>query len=200
MVIWRRRVGGEEVIAAWLKHEYQSRTDFKAMVDRKIPRDVGAITNPDLGNPSQNQVRLGILTQYRPFVLAIAKADWWVAEIDRADFAGLKLIDSGDWRFITDGTLDPTRAAEKIDKDVSLRTGIYANQVNFILNGHQELASGSSRITLVGVSKEGPFTVVDGVHRAVSMALYYIVRSQEPFAKREAYVGLTGAPFSIRFA
>jgi hypothetical protein len=119
---------------------------------------------------------------------------------DRADFAGLKLIDSGDWRLITDGTLDPTRAADKIDKDVSLRTGIYSNQVNFILNGHQQLASGSSRFTLVGVSKEGPFTVVDGVHRAVSMALYYIVRSQEPFAKREVYVGLTGAPFSIRFA
>ena len=200
MVTWRRRAGGEEVIAAWLRHEYQSRTDFKAMVDRMYPQYVGAITDPDLGNPSQNQARLGVLTQYRSFVSTIAKADWWVAEIDRADLAGLKLIDSGDWRFITDGTLDPTRAAEKIDKDMSLRTGIYSNQVNFILNGYQQLASGSSRITLVGVSKTGPFTVVDGVHRTVSMALYYIVRSQEPFTERDAYVGLTGAPFTIRFA
>jgi len=171
-VKWPRRVGGEEVVAAWLKYEYQNRADFKAMVDNQIPQYVGIITNPNLSNAIENQARLSILTQYRPFVSSITAADWWVAEIDKEDFTGLKLIDSGDWRFITDGTLDPTRAAEKIDEDASLRSGIYSRQVNFILGRYKQLSLSSSKITLVGADKEGPFTVVDGVHRAVAMAMY----------------------------
>lgn len=193
-------MGGEEVIAAWLKYEYQNRTDFKAMVDNQIPQYIGIITNPNLGNAIENQERLSILTQYRPFVSSIAAGDWWVAEIDKADFAGLKLIDSGDWRFITDGTLDPTRAAEKIDKDATLRNGICSRQVNFILSGYRQLSLSSSRVTLVGASKEGPFTVVDGVHRTVAMALYYIVKTHESFANKESYVGLTGTPFNLHFS
>jgi hypothetical protein len=84
-------VGGEEVIAAWLKYEYQNRTDFKAMVDSQTPQYVRIITNPNLGSTSENQARLRILTQYRWFVSTIAAAAWWVAEIDKIDFSGLKL-------------------------------------------------------------------------------------------------------------
>jgi len=193
-------VGGEEVVAAWLKYEYQNRADFKAMVDNQIPQYVGIITNPNLSNAIENQARLSILTQYRPFVSSITAADWWVAEIDKEDFTGLKLIDSGDWRFITDGTLDPTRAAEKIDEDASLRSGIYSRQVNFILGRYKQLSLSSSKITLVGADKEGPFTVVDGVHRAVAMAMYYIIKTHEPYANKEAYVGLTGTPFNPHFS
>lgn len=102
--------------------------------------------------------------------------------------------------FINNGTLDPTRAAERIDKDATLRSGSYSRQVDFMLNGYRQLARNPSRITLVGSGRGGPFTVVDGVHRAVSIALYHFVRFEEPFAKKEAYIGLTGMPFTIRFS
>ena len=197
---WLRRVGSEEVIAAWLKHEYQNRTDFKAMVDSQIPQYVGVIANPNLGNIAENQARLSIITQYRPFVSSIAAADWWVTEIDKVDFTELKLIDSGDWRFITDETPDPTRAAKKIDKDTNLRNGIYSRQVSFILNRYKQLSLSSYRIVIVCANKEGPFTVVDGVHRTVAMALYHFVRVHEPFAKKEAYAGLIGRPFDLHFS
>jgi hypothetical protein len=87
-----------------------------------------------------------------------------------------------------------------MDRDATLRSGVYSRQVNFILDRYQQLALSRFQITLVGSESDGPFTVVDGVHRTVGMALYYIVRAQQPFTKKEVYAGLTGRSFNLHFS
>lgn len=199
-VNWKSRVTADEVIGEWLKHEYTNRGNIKLIIDRDIPQYVPAILNPNYASASENTLRRTVLIQLRNFVAAIVGAEWWIVDFGVSDFSGFKLINSGDWRFLTNGTLNPADAASKIENDQSLRTGVYAQQVNFILDNCERLAKSPSRLTIVADSRNGPFTVIDGVHRSVAAALYYGVRQVESFPIREGYFGLVVAPFTLTFS
>ena len=196
---WLRKVATDEAFGEWLRHEYQNRSNMKAFIESNYPRYVQAIVNPDFGNSRENEIRFGILLQIRQWVPSIKSADWWVAEYDITDLATFKLINSGDWRFLSGGTLNAIHTATNLENDPAHRRGVHGAQVNSILDNSEKLAKTTSKVTIMADSRTGPFTVVDGVHRTVAAALHYKVRRAEAFPTKEAYFGLVSSPFNLRF-
>jgi hypothetical protein len=161
---------------------------------------VSALRKRNYDDPSVNSDRRAIMQGWRrPVFQGLDQAEWFLSTYDDSDLANLHLIDSGDWRDITFGSLDPVAAARRIESDATLQTGAYSTQVNFILQRVASLATTPSRMVLVGV-KGGPYTVVDGVHRIVASCLYYKVRNGVVLPEKEAYLGITRTPYALRFA
>ena len=194
-----RRASYNEVIRYWFNYEYDSRQDFQRAVDQRLGAQALALRQKGLDDPAANSVRLAIMQAWRSFVLqGFDQAEWSFITFDDVDLPVLRLIDSGDWRDITSGSLDPMVAAKRVGSDASLRTGPYAQQVNFILTRVESLATTPSRIVIAGIDG-GPLTVVDGVHRIVAACLYYKVRNKTTMGAREAYFGSMQRPYSVRF-
>ena len=60
----------------------------------------------------------------------------------------------------------------------------------------EKIKSDRSRLVVVGPQGGGQLTVIDGVHRAIRICLYYFVQRREDPRKltQEAYLGLTPDP------
>jgi hypothetical protein len=200
MVNWARPVPFDEVVGYWLNYEYSSRGDMKKYLENSFKEVIPYILNIDLTNAVANAqrrralyaIRSGILTQLQ------IKTEWWDAEIEDSDTSQLNLINSGDWRNLTDGTLKPLRAAQRIASERELRYGAYTRQVSFILKNYVDWEKTPTRFIIVG-PKAGPYTVIDGVHRIVGLFLYHYVERRKPIEAREIYFGITDAKWNPLF-
>ncbi len=111
MVEQVRRATYAKVIGYWFNYEYDSRRDFRRAVDQRFGSRVPALRRQDYDNPAANAVRLEIMRLWRgPVLQGLDQAEWSLRNYDDADLASIRLIDSGDWRDITLGSLDPMDA------------------------------------------------------------------------------------------
>ena len=192
-----RRATFGEALGYWFNREYETRTDFRRSVDQRVGSRVNALRRGS--DSSAVADRRAIMMAWRGAVIqGLETADWTLSIYGEDDLSSLQIIDSGDWREIGSGSLDPLNIASRIESDVALRTGKYANQITYILNQLAMLATGPSRIIFTGTSA-GPFTVIDGVHRLVAECLYYKIRNKDITPDKEAYVGITQIPYARRF-
>jgi hypothetical protein len=195
-----RDVNSTEVFGEWLKHEYSSRKDFHDYIDSKFPESYDLITSPDYSDLVSNQKRHQILMVIRGTVInGIPPATaWTLSSMNQQAVQELFLIDSSPWSSITNNTLKALDSARAIDMDIGLRTGINASSVNYILVNCEKLARDQSKIITVG-PEGGPIVVIDGVHRAVAMLLFFFVRGVEEYSPREVYLGRSSTRYAKKF-
>jgi hypothetical protein len=198
MPILCKQVTQDEVYANWMKHEYQYRQDFKNRVDRNFSNSIPIILNPDFNNQTQNQQRFEIFWSYRMPILKEIQPDtkWWIANINEYDMKAIRLINSGEWREISTGTLSPIDCAKRINDDITLRNGKHSVPVNDILDKYRILSSSSSKPIIIGPNS-GPLTVIDGVHRIIAYSLFYFIRKEAEFSPKGVYLGITQLPFEV---
>jgi hypothetical protein len=164
---------GEEVILTWLRSEWHA-------LPGGTPSDRRLIDNPDLTDAGQNDARERLLLDgHRGVILGTlppaAPAQWVL--IDEADLPKLFVIPSGDWYLDTGGTFRLIDAANHLRPG---RGSAFPEQLGPInhydaVNAKSEYVRNYDAITtdemliLIASSEAGPFTIIDGNHRAAAL-------------------------------
>jgi hypothetical protein len=197
-------VSYEEVVGQWLQREY-----LNAVRERRCPTGYDAIVfNPDYENHHENQERL-ILMEYRCRLLLLLPRDtkWFKAEIAREDLCSLRLINEETWNILSNRTGAIDQASENY-LDWSQNPGsipmIPNPQVRQWLTdllaaiGRFRSQAGKTNqdltLILVGTSKEGHFTVLEGNRTSMGLYLHHIVDNPESvYPEHHAYLGISPA-------
>lgn len=189
-----------EVFGEWLKHEYSGRGDFRMHVDQAFPGSHDLIAILDYSDPHSNQRRLEILKSWRGPVVNEIPADtaWTLSTIDRSALEGLSLIHSSPWRQLSSGSLRALDVARTIESEPAVCMNLYGGPIQYILDNLESLAKQQSKITAIG-SGQSQVVVIDGVHRTVAMALFYLIREIEELLPREMYLGWSGSGYRASF-
>ena len=166
-----------------------------------------AIRLVDRGNfedPPSNDLRFEMLMGIRRYFPDFQKGgisevkEWNLVRLGEEDLSRLLLINAGDRRQMSGGTLKPMDAAKRIEDGIIFSGGDVQKDANFIRDNAEKLAVDTSRIVLVGPESES-LTVVDGVHRITALFLHYFVRTRGNFNSREAYHGISQRTYNFRF-
>lgn len=113
-----REVRFDEVVVAWLTAEVDS-PGFSSGIYQQLAHhdtDEWLIKEADLGDASQNELRLHILETIRGGLLASLPDDvkWHEVTLDRADFASMRTMNEGNWLRLTEQTRRFEDAARRI--------------------------------------------------------------------------------------
>jgi hypothetical protein len=194
-----RQVCYSEIVGYWSRYEYSSRPEFKEFVDSNFePEDLALIQKRNFENESDNQKRYEMLRDYRFFMERFDHAKWWKLELEEKDIAKLLVIHDQHWYKLSGGTLKALDIAKTIDSqksDLQNDSRIFEEKRK-VLTKINEKVRERSRLVVVGPAKGEVLTVIDGVHRAVRLCLYYFVRKHKHLTKfsQPAYLGLTPDP------
>lgn len=140
------------------------------------------VNNPDFSNEDQNIARNVLLFSERYALLdRLPKpVRWQVATMQAGDLERLRLIAQCGWDDKSPGNLlhsvrfPNAFDIKSVERIISIRRRI--NQVNF-----------ERTLILIAVNETGPFTIIDGNHRATAMMM----------AKRSGNFEETGSPVYI---
>lgn len=178
-----RRATDQEIHHTWLKSERikiereNPNINLKLLhFERKYPN---ILNSPNFEDENENQRRKELLLYRRGKIIRLLPQDivWHIVKIEQNDIKNLYIIPSFDW------FLDTGRTFKLVDvlKNLSPNRGYYFslefrgpithfNEVNRILafwESNKE-ARLDEYLILVSTSKRGPFTIIDGTHRAVA--------------------------------
>jgi hypothetical protein len=167
-----------EMAAVFLRTELpaaRSRDDLRALLERDgLPERV--ITAPDLGDDTQNQARLRLLTQHRGYGTRTELFDgfpdgvrWQWMAITPAELARVRFIDYDYWVELSGGTRLAVDAAPRI------RAGVapFGVPSDWALGMAQEVAGGARfpPLILVTTGPGGDLVVLEGHARLTAFML-----------------------------
>jgi len=193
-----------EVVQYWLQREYAHRGPVRDHLDILYSEKTRLIDLRNFEDQASNAMRLEMLESVRWFFTHFRDTEkykvnsWSLELLDECDLSRLVLINAGDRREMSGGTLLPLDAARQIEENMTGFGGFVRLDAEFIKDHAESLALEESRIILVG-PKTGPLTVVDGVHRLTAVFLHYFVRKQGRFNAREVYHGVSRSPYDYQF-
>lgn len=167
------------MVATFLKAEYSSERFSNDVKQAMSARDVteSIVTNPDLSNEHDNQLRAKLLGDYRGYKRnsKIFKGfpdnlTWYRAEIDREEIGDLQYVDYSYWNELTDGTHLVKKAVKnilqgKIVFDVS--NDRFLAVAEKIRNGEHNFEP----MVLWGKDEKSPLTILEGHLRATAFGL-----------------------------
>ena len=196
------RVPYDEVVGYWLKFEYKDREELRKHIGSRFSHEdieEAVVSEHDYSDQNANAKRHDMLESYRPFINWFSHAEWWRATLDENDISNLLVIHSIHWEKLSHGTLKAIDIARTIDENKDKEAlSKYSGHVSKVIDGLEEKIREDSRIIIVAPKDGKVYTVIDGVHRAIRLCLYYIVR-KNPFPgehglSQESYLGLTPDP------
>jgi hypothetical protein len=199
MVTKLRQVPYAEVIGYWLRYEYKSRPEFREYVDSHFPEEQRAkIKKKNFRNESDNAKRYEMLHGFRFFVDWFLHARWWRVELDEKDIAKLIVIHDEHWYKLSGGSLKAIDIAKSINSQKSEFQGdarIF-DEKRKVVNNIDQRVKERSRLVVVAPENGHAVTIIDGVHRAIRLCLYYFVRRRKNPRRlsQPAYLGLTPDP------
>lgn len=162
-----------EVIGAWLRSEW-------SYTVRKVPdADRRLIDRPDFSNPRQNAARRKLLRLRRGNLVDALPVNtvWSLVTMQPQDFAQVFILPSFDWYLDTGGTfrlletrshLQPGRGF--LSEQGKRRRTLHHHHVQNILRKRQGNPStwAADPIIIVTATTGGPWTIIDGTHRATA--------------------------------
>ncbi len=151
----------DEMIHAWLKSESFRLTEQGLRFDKKL------IYSPDFLSNSDNEKRRQLLMCRRNGILnkIPRNTEWKIVEISKEDVNNIFIIPVDNWFLDTGKTFKLQSAFKEISP-----SGNHVNVVNHILHHwktHSDVVKDET-IIMIGITKNGPFTIIDGTHRAVA--------------------------------
>ena len=162
----------DKVVLIWLLSEWHK---------LDVPRDRQLIKNPDLTNHAENDERLRLLRSLRDPIIKYLPKDVspkWVL-IEEADLPNLFIVPSYDWYWPTGGTFRLMDTAENLGSYRGDHFGAVNAKSDF-MRGYDHAATREVLI-LVAPSEAGPFTIIDGNHRAINLYLSPDRKSSMPW-------------------
>jgi len=165
-----RHLSEEEVIAEFLKGEFHY-PEFRPYRQRFLE----VVTNPDLNNPQDNELRRALLYRRRGRLWRELPADteWWQVELQSSDLQRIRIFPRGHWRRLADRSYSFLDTAERIRTRILSRSSDAF--VSKLLSLSAELtesnAGARSSVLLIGVDERSPLTIIEGNHRMTAAAL-----------------------------
>lgn len=167
----RRPVSEDEVIAEFLKNDFQSPEfhDFQ---------DVGAqlVSTPALENPQENRLRRALLfVRHGALWRELPKGTaWFEAEVGSADLYRIRVFPRAHWRKLAVGDFTITQVAQRIlDDRFRNRTPVAfrAKISDLVVHLREDDSAVAGAVLLIGINESGPFTILDGNHRLLAATL-----------------------------
>lgn len=182
-----RALSEDEVIAEFLKSEFHY-PEFRAYRQRFME----VVTQPDLNNPQDNELRRALLYRRRGRLWRELPRDtqWWEVELQSSDLQRIRVFPRNQWRKHADRSYYFLDTAERI------RTWILSRSSNAFVSKLRSLsaefteagASKRTAVLLIGVDERGPLTIIEGNHRMTAAAL---VSPLDVHLRFRFYVGLS---------
>jgi len=184
-IAFRRRVSEDEVIAEFLKSDFQC-PEFQEYRDAVAK----LVTCPNLADPAENEVRRALL-----FVRHAAlwreipeETEWFEAEIRYPDLYRIRVFPRAHWRKLALGNFAITQVAQRI-ADAHYRR--FAAQTFLAkiedLRNHLSQNVEAGAVLIIGLNEHGPFTILDGNHRLLAAML----TSPEALGQLRFFCGLS---------
>jgi O-antigen/teichoic acid export membrane protein len=163
-----RRLSEDEVIAGFLKSDFQS-PEF-----RDYQESMGVLVrDPDLGNADENSKRRALLflrhlSLWKQIPVATR---WYEMEVNETNLGQIRAFPRAQWRRLARGNVSITEVAE------SVKTRKHVVDLSFLLKivsiGDQLRLDdpGFSAVILIGLNESERFTILDGNHRLVAAML-----------------------------
>lgn len=171
------------------------------------PIDPKLLADNDYCNHEKHRQRLNFLSCCRWPVLNIFLLDlkWYKVVLDIEDLKSLRVIRDRGWsllsgdsgnidlavenyvRFDGDPTKNPTITDGELKKE-------FAGLMSSIKEYREKAGNPNHNLNLilVGPSKNGPFTIIEGNHSAMGLFLRYVVdHPKEPFPTISCYIGVS---------
>jgi hypothetical protein len=168
----------EELTLVWLTSEWD-RVPLPAPLDRQL------IDDPDLTDRAQNKARTALLYRIRAAILKELPDEMspvWV-DVEEADLLKLYILPCFDWYLDTGGTF------RLVDTAVHLAAGreFDDGQSRYLIENHlakvdaiapgivgYDAASTDEVVILIAANRSGPYTIIDGTHRATALYRNYL--------------------------
>jgi O-antigen/teichoic acid export membrane protein len=167
----RRRVSEDEVIAEFLKNDFQCPEfeDYQEALARLV-------TAPALQNADENKARRALLfLRHGSLWRELPEGtEWFEAEIRIADLGRVRVFPRAHWRKLALGDFSITQVAQRImDERYRDRTPeAFRAKIEDLRDHLQEDNNAiSGAVLLIGLSVSGPFTILDGNHRLLAAML-----------------------------
>jgi hypothetical protein len=167
-----RAMTQDEVTLTWLRSEWWKLEPHLPTGSRVL------IDQPDLNDPEQNRMRAEILHAHREPLLDPIPTDAQCqhVRIEEADLPDLFILTSWDWYLDTGGTFALTNTLAHLQEgrggliDGHRENVDHVNTVKEKLPYIQDRDSASNEyLVLVATDESGPYTIIDGTHRAVAL-------------------------------
>lgn len=164
----RRRVSEDEVIAEFLKSDFQC-PEFQEYHVAVAP----LVSSPALENANDNKVRRALLfLRHGALWRELPEhTDWFEAEIRSSDLQRIRVFPRAHWRKLALGDFTITEVAQGI-VDNGYRDEAFRAKIED-LRDHLQYDSKAvpGAVLLIGVTESGPFTILDGNHRLLAAML-----------------------------
>lgn len=167
----RRRVSEDEVIAEFLKSDFQCPEfeDYQEATGR-------IVTSPALQDADENKVRRALLfIRHGSLWRELPRGtQWFEAEIGLDDLQRIRVFPRAHWRKLAVGDFSITQVAERItDERFRNRTPEAFRAKIHDLRAQLQLDDSpiAGAVLLIGIDETGPFTILDGNHRLLAAML-----------------------------
>ena len=181
----RRRVSEDEVIAEFLKNDWQC-PEFRDYQDAAAR----LLTTSNFADPIENQMRRALLfIRHGALWRELPRGtEWFEAEIGGADLHRIRVFPRAQWRKLAHGDFSITQVAERIT-DAAYRQVTPQSFRKKIedLRDHVAQNAAAGAILIIGLSENAPFTILDGNHRLVAALL----TSPETVCRLRFFCGLS---------
>jgi hypothetical protein len=168
-----RAITPDETILRWLRSEWwKLEPSFPA-------RTRHLIEHPNLDDPQQNQARAAILYSHRRPLLDPIPSDARCQQvlIEEADLPKLFILTCWDWYLDTGGTFALTNTLAHLKRDRGGVIGGSRERVDHVSTvnekipfvRHHDAATSDEYLILVAAHENGPYTIIDGTHRAAAL-------------------------------
>jgi O-antigen/teichoic acid export membrane protein len=181
----RRRVSEDEVIAEFL------RTDFQSPEFRNYQQSLsGLVETPDLTNAAENEVRRALLfLRHGPLWRELPKGtEWFEAEISSSDLYRIRVFPRAHWRKLAVGDFAVTRIARRVleARAGQMATPTFLAKIERLRDRLAQNGDGGAAL-IIGLNENSSFTVLDGNHRLVAA----ILTSPESLGRLRFFCGLS---------
>jgi len=167
----RRRVSEDEVIAEFLKNDFQCPEfeDYQEAMARLV-------TAPVLHNADENKVRRALLfIRHGSLWRELPEGtEWFEAEIRLPDLERIRVFPRAHWRKLALGDFSITQIAQRItdDRFRDRTPAAFLAKIEDLRDHLQEDDSAvAGAVLLIGLSESGPLTILDGNHRLLAAML-----------------------------
>jgi O-antigen/teichoic acid export membrane protein len=173
-IAFRRWVSEDEVIAEFLKNEFQC-PQFQCREFQEYKDAVAElVTSPNFADPNENRVRRALLfVRHAALWREIPKeTEWFEAEIRYSDLHRIRVFPRAHWRKLALGDFAITQVARRIASGHLRELAVKAFLAKIDgLRDHLAGNQDAGAVLLIGLDRHGPFTILDGNHRLLAAML-----------------------------
>jgi O-antigen/teichoic acid export membrane protein len=167
----RRRASEDEVIAEFLKNDFQCPEfqDYQEAVGR-------IVFEPAFDDPMENELRRALLfvrhgSLWRELP---SGTEWYEVKVGAADLPRIRVFPRAHWRKLAVGDFAITQVAQRVvdDRYIERTPEAFRTKIKDLrdhLQANDKAVAGA--VLLIGISQSGPFTILDGNHRLLAATL-----------------------------